>query len=119
MQAQCPDSIFTEASSFPQESSDISLLALKESQCTPVPQASRFGCPVRRGLHQAHTCGRSHSLRGGATEEGQHDSPQNYQDLSENDANRPAPDLEASHRKRQDRGKPSPKMQLRKKAMVG
>ena len=106
VQAQCPDSIFIEAATFSQESSNICFSVSQESQPKRVPRLTKSDCPACRNQHRAHP--RGGFCRLAPKEDGQRQNAQPQREQS--DTNRPAP-VEASHRKRQAHPKSSPKKQ--------
>ena len=111
VQAQCPDSIFIEAATFSQESSNICFPVSQESQPKRVPRLTKSDCPACRNEHRAHT--RVGFCRLAPKEDEQRQNAQHQREQS--DTNRPAT-VEASHRKRQAHPNSSPKKQHRKQA---
>ena len=111
VQAQCPDSIFTEAENFQKEASDISLPDLHESQSPQDSPATeqcaycgRLGCdcPACKGRHRKHTCG------------GKLQQAQQLDDTAEGQHQIPAQASETSYRKRQASANSPPGVMQRK-----
>ena len=111
VQAQCPDSIFIEAATFSQESSNICFPVSQESQPKRVPRLTKSDCPACRNQHRAHT--QVGFCRLAPKEDGHRQNAQPQREQS--GTNRSAP-VEASHRKRQAHPKSSPKKQQLKQA---